>query len=556
MSPTGPNAPSGGANVLQQYLTWFGFSYNSEALSEFQQKIGMVTKAAAVGFAVVAASSYALVKAGETLFGFAANTAEIGFEATNTAQKIGVSSQAIQELSYAAKMSGGSIKNLIQGVAQLHRRTFEAANGNKQFAQSFALAGIAVKDSSGNLRSADAILSEVADAVAKTEDPAKREAIAFRLMGRAGVQLLPILAHGAKGIQRLRAEAIELGAVMGPQTTKAATELKYEMLRLDAVWEGLKLRLGAALIPTMMQFVEGIVTWVRRNRELINSTIAVIAAVGGGLFSVITGFFGFLLEHIPFLAAFVGLLGVGLVAACVAGGMALNSMTASMLAFMGIEFGILSPLLVIIATLLILAVVIDEVVSTILGYDTLITRILHVTDIKPEDHPLIKFLKMVTLEAARALNSLNPFRGTMDSVLHFGEDLANLFNGSAGADRLDRKAAYLKALDAEQDPVKKAAMWDAYSNDPGAAADDYQRSMGSENFMRTDVNGGAAAGGAARSVNTSVTVAPQITQNFNGAADPEAVKEAASSGVESSSNMAQSYLDHALGQVSSNTERL
>ena len=60
-------------------------------------------------------------------------------------------------------------------------RTAEAAQGTGEAKDALAQMGIALRDQSGNLRSSEDLLADVADAFAKIEDPAERVRLAFKL---------------------------------------------------------------------------------------------------------------------------------------------------------------------------------------------------------------------------------------------------------------------------------------------------------------------------------------------------------------------------------------
>src|ERR671919_2634561 len=95
-----------------------------------------------------------------------------------TADKIGVGVEALQELRFAAKASGVEQQTLDMALQRFTRRAAEAANGTGEAKDALAQMGIALRDQSGNLRRSDALLSDVADAFARIEDPAERVRLA------------------------------------------------------------------------------------------------------------------------------------------------------------------------------------------------------------------------------------------------------------------------------------------------------------------------------------------------------------------------------------------
>jgi hypothetical protein len=67
--------------------------------------------------------------------------------------------------------------------------------------------GIALRDQSGNLRSSEDLLGEVADAFARIEDPAERVRLAFKLFDSEGVALVNLLNDGSGALEEMRDRA-------------------------------------------------------------------------------------------------------------------------------------------------------------------------------------------------------------------------------------------------------------------------------------------------------------------------------------------------------------
>ena len=107
--------------------------------------------------------------------------------AAKSAQMIGVTTEALTGLQYAASLSDVSTKTLNSSLLKFNKNIAEAANGSKDQAQAFADIGVSVKDANGNLKSADKLLLEVSDKFAGYEDGAQKSALAQDQIGRAHV---------------------------------------------------------------------------------------------------------------------------------------------------------------------------------------------------------------------------------------------------------------------------------------------------------------------------------------------------------------------------------
>jgi hypothetical protein len=104
-----------------------------------------------------------------------------------TASKIGVGVEALQQLRFAASLAGVEQQTLDMALQRFVRRVAEAANGTGEAKDALAQMGIALRDQSGNLRRSEDLLGEVADAFSRIEDPAKRVRLAFKLFDSKGV---------------------------------------------------------------------------------------------------------------------------------------------------------------------------------------------------------------------------------------------------------------------------------------------------------------------------------------------------------------------------------
>ncbi len=209
----------------------------------------------------------------------ARETVAYASEVNDTSQAIGVTTSALQELRYAAGLSGVGAQELDGAINVLTRTMRTAKEGGEEAAGAFSKAGVRITDSSGKLRTADEVLGDVAERFATLPNGAEKSALAMQLFGRSGARMVPFLNEGSKGIAALREEARELGAVLDEETIRAGDELGDTFDRLHTVWEGIKRAVGASVIPQMLEAAQATVKWVRANREMIK--LALTKVLGG-----------------------------------------------------------------------------------------------------------------------------------------------------------------------------------------------------------------------------------------------------------------------------------
>ncbi|MFB9953413.1 hypothetical protein ACFFP0_31635 [Rhizobium puerariae] len=237
---------------------------------------GLATGVAASATRIAGAAGLVGVSAGAAaagLWGLVKNASDVGSEIGDTARKLGIGVEALQEWRWVAKQAGVESSVFDGAIGKLGVNAVEATKGNKQLAVAFKALGVRVKGAKGQMRSVDDILDDVAGRLTSIQDPIKRNQIAFKLFGKSGVELGKIFGQSADDIRKTREEARRLGFVMGADAIDAADGLGDSMDSLGARLDGLKLRIGAKLIPVVARIVDKLAGWYDANQKIINSTI-------------------------------------------------------------------------------------------------------------------------------------------------------------------------------------------------------------------------------------------------------------------------------------------
>ncbi len=221
-------------------------------------------------FAKTAAASLAgalsvgvFVAAGKAAINYADNIGKM-------AQKIGMTTEELSKLNYAAKLSDVSIQEL-QGGLQLLSKNMEAGS------EGLAALGISATTASGELRSTNEVMQDVAEAFAGMEDGAGKTALAMNIFGRSGANLIPLLNSGRRGLADMASEAKSLGVVISQDAAKAAERFNDNMTRLQSALDGLMNETIAPLIPQLADFAEKILEVIKAGspfRQFVQDTAA------------------------------------------------------------------------------------------------------------------------------------------------------------------------------------------------------------------------------------------------------------------------------------------
>jgi hypothetical protein len=195
-------------------------------LSGFQSAIS-TAKTAVAGF-----FAFSAIKAGVTSFAGMIKESitridDLGAAAT----KIGVGTEFLSELQFAAALSDTSIEDLNKGLTQM------------------AL----IIGKGGGSGSPEEAFMRLVDEIAAIEDPMQRAKAAADAFGaKLGRNLLPLLIKGRKGIEELRAEARRLGGSVSEDMQAKFGLADDALKRLDASFSVLANKLASEFVPLIV----------------------------------------------------------------------------------------------------------------------------------------------------------------------------------------------------------------------------------------------------------------------------------------------------------------
>jgi hypothetical protein len=142
------------------------------------------------------------------------------------ADQVGTTTDALQELRYAAEKAGAPISSMDQALVAFGEHVSQAASGKlNDFSRILAANGIALKDQAGNVRSQSALFADYADLIKNAASQQDRLRLAQTAFGAAGTSLVTTLRNGADGLRDAATEAHELGRVLSVDAVNAAQQL-------------------------------------------------------------------------------------------------------------------------------------------------------------------------------------------------------------------------------------------------------------------------------------------------------------------------------------------
>jgi hypothetical protein len=231
---------------------------NLEGLTSAVSKVNGVL--AGLGAAL---SLGALVAAGKA----ALETAD---DLSKLSQKTGISVESLSLLKPIAEQSGTSLEGLANGIKKLSTAMVEAAGGSKEQAESFSRLGVSVKDAAGHLRPTEDVLLDLADAFAAMPDGAEKSALAVKLFGKSGVELIPFLNQGRAGIEELKQKFKELGLEISGDTAKAAEKFNDTLDTVKQALHGVAMKVAEAALPALQAMADTLVALASHGEEIMS----------------------------------------------------------------------------------------------------------------------------------------------------------------------------------------------------------------------------------------------------------------------------------------------
>lgn len=188
----------------------------------------------------------------------------------------GISTEKLQEYTYAAELMDVSVETLTKSQAKQIKSMKSVQDGSKSMVEAYQALGVEALNADGTLRDSETVYWEIIDALGKVENETERDAIAMQILGKSAQELNPLIEAGSEAMAELGAEAHAVGAVLSDEALAAAGAFDDSIQRLNGSTGAAKNALGAVLLPELtMLATEG--------SALITEFTQNLNASGGGL---------------------------------------------------------------------------------------------------------------------------------------------------------------------------------------------------------------------------------------------------------------------------------
>ncbi len=175
--------------------------------------------------------------------------AEAAHQVEILSAKTGLSFEATQRYGHAAEVTGSSIEGLGTAIKMMDKVIAGAEAGTKASVKTLGQLGLTIDDIKN--KNPDEQFETIALAIAAIPDPAMRSTAAVQMFGRAGTDILPMLAEGADGLKKLTDAAV----VMSDEQVRAGAVLQDSIEHMQASFKGLVNTVGGSVGPTFQGYI-------------------------------------------------------------------------------------------------------------------------------------------------------------------------------------------------------------------------------------------------------------------------------------------------------------
>ena len=212
-------------------------------------------------------------------------------------QALGLTVEDLSRMTYAAELSGVQIEGLEKAIKKLSVSLFDASqSGAGPAANAFRMLGISAVDAEGNVRPVIDVMGDLADRFSKMPGGAEKTALAIRVFGKAGADMIPMLNEGRDGLQEMYDEAQRLGIVLDTETAASAEALGDELTRLNAAKDGVITKITTGMLPALRSMACALIKTSQDARTMavigqalgftLRALVTVAVLVGGAFIGV------------------------------------------------------------------------------------------------------------------------------------------------------------------------------------------------------------------------------------------------------------------------------
>lgn len=231
-------------------------------------QIGDVAKTA--GAAILA-----LAAAGGTTWAATVAAADASVALDSFSKQVGINVERLQAWQQVAVSTGMEADEFSEALRDMNIELSDAATGGKdELAQLLKRVGISARDSSGNIRNANDVFLEFADAIARQTDPMIQYRMAILAFGEdTGAKILPILRQGSEAFRESEEAMKAAGSAITDRQISRLKDFRNQWSLVKQSFSALSVSVLSGLAPSLSKLAQGFQKTLNEARPLINAHI-------------------------------------------------------------------------------------------------------------------------------------------------------------------------------------------------------------------------------------------------------------------------------------------
>ena len=264
--------------VVNELITKFSFIGSLKPQQDFNKGLGQSLGLLAKFATATAAGASAL---------FAWNTSVLaGLDPMiQLSRSTGVAIENLQELGYIASVNGSNANALQSSIANLARTIGDAARFTGAGIEGFQRLGISIRDSNGQLKTADVILSEIGTQFRRLNYTLDQQRSIAQSLG-IDPTLIQMMNLTGQQMDSLRARAQRLGVINKQQADEAAA-FNDSLTTLRFGMRGISNFIAVGFAPQMKRLTDSFVTFLEANQDVIINGVTKFGEILNGILGLL-----------------------------------------------------------------------------------------------------------------------------------------------------------------------------------------------------------------------------------------------------------------------------
>lgn len=289
--------------------------FNQEAANAQFQSTGFgaaLTKVSEGANKVAQNTAAMSAAAGVALGGLVAMTAQASAfadEMLTASQQTGLSTDTLQEMSYAAERVDVPLETIIGAIRKMKGHLDESSGVWDKL-------GVQVRDQTGNYRDIEDIFYDTVGALSEIENGTERDTMAMEVFGRSADEMAGILDDGGQKLRALGDEARSIGGIIPEEDLESLGEFNDKLEEMKSKLAVLALQAAVPLAEALMPGLEAlanVITSVANAVSHLNPQVVRMGVVFLGILAAVSpiakmianitqGFLG-LVQIVPYVKA-------------------------------------------------------------------------------------------------------------------------------------------------------------------------------------------------------------------------------------------------------------